>query len=444
MKHLDLFSGIGGFAYAVDQVWENAEHTFVENDAFCQKVLKKHWPNSEIYGDIRQFITDTRCEYAYHKENKQKLESERSSEQSFKQPRDMGRVDLLTGGFPCQPFSQAGRRKGTADNRYLWPEMFRVIQLTKPTWVIAENVRGLVTWNEGMVLEQVCADLESEGYEVQPFINPAVAVNAPHRRDRVWIVANRAKLYEERSERQRGSRRQPEEAFGNRDSNAQNPISKRSGGRMESNGQILERQSTEVKNERPSWEENWLEVATELCGVFNGLSRELDEDMNDVIYSKYAKIFNKITRQDLPHLWKSFQSEEFQRTIGRFNTLQHKDYLFTVLWQYSFRTKEQDYLPFESKEVQDAYLRNVWNKKETGCSSSGWEYNEQHAEEHKDTLSQLSYEITLATEEIWKRYLKDRNQRLKSLGNAIVPAVAVEIMKSLAEQSIKSLLDKDK
>jgi DNA (cytosine-5)-methyltransferase 1 len=95
------------------------------------------------------------------------------------------------GGFPCQPFSHAGRRKGTADDRYQWPNMFAVIRNTKPEWVIAENVRGLVTWNDGLVLETVCTDLESEGYEVQPFVIPAVAVGAPHRRDRVWIIGHR-------------------------------------------------------------------------------------------------------------------------------------------------------------------------------------------------------------------------------------------------------------
>src|SRR4029077_4695613 len=92
-------------------------------------------------------------------------------------------------GFPCQPFSAAGKRRGTEDDRHLWPEMFRIIQTFKPTWIVAENVRGLATWNNGLVLEQVCTDLEGQGYEVQPFIIPAVAVNAPHRRDRIWFVA---------------------------------------------------------------------------------------------------------------------------------------------------------------------------------------------------------------------------------------------------------------
>jgi DNA (cytosine-5)-methyltransferase 1 len=158
MVHLDLFSGIGGFSLAVDRVWPNSTHIFCDNDLFCQSVLKKHWPNSTIYGDIKQLNPET--------------------------------ADIVTGGFPCQPFSAAGRRRGTEDDRYLWPEMLRVIRLAKPAWVIGENVGGLTNWNNGMVLERVCTDLEDENYSVQPFIIPACAVQAPHRRDRIWIVAH--------------------------------------------------------------------------------------------------------------------------------------------------------------------------------------------------------------------------------------------------------------
>lgn len=155
MKHLDLFSGIGGFALATEMVWENVEHIFCEIDPFCQTVLKKHWPRSKIYEDIKKL-------------------------------RGIGTVELVTGGFPCQPFSVAGKQKGKDDDRDLWPEMFRVIKETKPTWIIGENVAGFVN----MELERSIFDLESENYEVQSFIIPACAVEAPHRRDRVWIVAH--------------------------------------------------------------------------------------------------------------------------------------------------------------------------------------------------------------------------------------------------------------
>lgn len=274
MNHLDLFSGIGGFAYAVDQVWPGAIHVFCDNDTFCQKVLAKHWPESKIYGDIRT-ITNSDSLRPHGSQNSKSGQKGTRSNQKGKsevfEPQGSNplRFDLLTGGFPCQPFSQAGKRRGTEDNRYLWPEMFRVIRLTKPTWIIGENVGGLVTWNEGMVLEQVCADLENEGYEVQPFIIPAVAVNAPHRRDRVWILGHK------NSQRERGNRASIKRSAKS-NSHAQKPISKRGGGGLESSGQVLERQSPEVENERPSWEENWLEIATELCSLDDGLPVELD------------------------------------------------------------------------------------------------------------------------------------------------------------------------
>ena len=225
MRHIDLFSGIGGFAFAIESVWPDSLHVFCDNDRYCKNLLKLRFPNSKIYGDIKEikFIADTDWNGLQEQREKQQTSGNRQlfknkTERIFKarfdsdsdsnrftgrkkkiNPTKVGkqafdeperRVDLLTGGFPCQPFSQAGKRRGTDDDRYLWPEMLRVIRLTKPRWVIAENVRGLLTMQNGMVFEQVCSDLENSGYEVQPFIIPAVSVNAPHRRDRIWFVAH--------------------------------------------------------------------------------------------------------------------------------------------------------------------------------------------------------------------------------------------------------------
>lgn len=162
MTHASLFSGIGGFDIAAE--WAGWTNVFnCEIDPFCRRVLAYHFPNAIQYEDIK--TTD------------------------FRPLR--GGVDVLTGGFPCQPFSLAGKRKGTDDNRYLWPEMLRAIRELAPRWVVGENVYGIVNWSDGLVFEQVCADLEDEGYEVQPFLIPACAVDAPHRRDRVWFVAHR-------------------------------------------------------------------------------------------------------------------------------------------------------------------------------------------------------------------------------------------------------------
>lgn len=429
IKHIDLFSGIGGFALAADRVFGEVEHIFCDNEPFAQEVLKKHWPNSKIYGDIRT-LTNTRGEEQRGVPSRQ--ENGQGIPETWK-----GRVDILTGGFPCQPFSQAGKRKGTDDNRYLWPEMLRVIQEFQPTWVIAENVRGLLSINGGLVFEQVCTDLESAGYEVQPIVIPAVAVNAPHRRDRVWFVAHR------NADSSGCVGRSQEEYTAKARKQAFNDSQGRHTDVTDTNGAGLQETWAEQQtakaggeggNGRTGWDKDWAEVATALCGVFNGLSAELDsvgQIINDGIYSKYGTTFNKITRQDLPHLWHGFQSQAFQWSIGRFNTIQEQEYLFTVLWKFAFVTDRQNNVSFESPEVQKAFVQNMWVNGEIGCPSQGWGYSEQYFNEHRDSLSQLSYEVALVAKEVKDLYTKDRNPRLKALGNAIVPQVAEEIMKAI-------------
>ena len=160
LKLLDLFSGIGGFSLGLESTGFFETIGFVEKDKFCQKVLKKHWNNINIEEDIRN------------------VKGERYA------------ADIITGGFPCQPFSVAGKRKSTADDRYLWDEMLRVIREVKPRWVVGENVEGIVNINEGMVLRQVLNDLENEGFKSQCIIIPASGIGAWHQRKRIWIVAN--------------------------------------------------------------------------------------------------------------------------------------------------------------------------------------------------------------------------------------------------------------
>ena len=278
IKHLDLFSGIGGFALAIDRVFPNAEHTFCEIDPFCQEVLKKHWPNSKIYEDIR--IIKNTIEFGCDngkQEEQRNIGNERNSS-----ARDGTGIYILTGGFPCQPFSQAGRRKGTDDNRYLWPEMLRVIKEFRPEWVIAENVRGLLTIQQGVVFEQVCLDLEDTGYEVQPLIIPAVAVNAPHRRDRVWFVAHRTDGRRRRGktiEIKKGYAKESREN-GELEGRLERPYSNASDINTGRKGRY-ERKSVEegtVTCGSSSWEQNWLEVATRLCRVDDGLPRRMDRN----------------------------------------------------------------------------------------------------------------------------------------------------------------------
>jgi DNA (cytosine-5)-methyltransferase 1 len=170
MRHGSLFSGIGGFDLAAEWMgWTNVFHC--EWMEFPRKVLDYHFPDADSHIDI--CTTDFK-KYA-------------------------NTIDILTGGFPCQPFSLAGKRKGTDDERYLWGEMLRAIQEIKPRFVIAENVFGITNIDGGLVFEQVCLDLETQGYEIQPFIIPAASKNAPHRRDRCWFIATNSNCNDGRS-----------------------------------------------------------------------------------------------------------------------------------------------------------------------------------------------------------------------------------------------------
>ncbi len=157
LRVLDLFSGIGGFSLGLEMTGGFETVAFCEIEPFAQKVLRKHWPDVPIYDDVRS------------------LDAAR-----------FGTVDCVTGGYPCQPFSLAGKRGGEKDDRHLWPEMHRLVASIRPRWVVAENVVGHI----GMGLDQVLSDLEGEGYTCWPVVIPACAVDAPHRRDRVWIIAH--------------------------------------------------------------------------------------------------------------------------------------------------------------------------------------------------------------------------------------------------------------
>lgn len=159
MKVLDLFSGIGGFSIGLEKVGFETV-AFCEIEPYCRGVLERHWPDTPIYGDVKQLTGD--------------------------QLRADGIIpDVIVGGYPCQPFSVAGKQRGAEDDRHLWPEVYRLVGEIRPSWCIFENVAGHIK----LGLDEVLSDLEVEGYAARPFVIPACGVDAPHRRDRVWIVA---------------------------------------------------------------------------------------------------------------------------------------------------------------------------------------------------------------------------------------------------------------
>ena len=257
MRHGSLFSGIGGFDLASEWMgWENVFQ--IENDPFCNSKLIKNFPNVKKYGDIKEFDG---TEYR-------------------------GLIDILTGGFPCQGFSVAGKQRGKDDPRWLWPEMLRVIREIQPTFIVGENVPGIIK----LALEDICASLESEGYAVQPFIIPSASIGAWDKRDRVWIIAYNQKSGIRRLSIQQ--RRQNETSNLNIDGKIRvNPnINSINGNNAGYNSiSIPQQQKTEVQHnntpdrlhERESeretgkcingfkksdwWKRNWIEVASELC-----------------------------------------------------------------------------------------------------------------------------------------------------------------------------------
>ena len=269
-KLLDLFSGIGGFSLGAEQ---NGIETigFVEKDEFCQKVLKKHWSDVPIIDDIRKV-----------------------------NGKDFGSATIISGGFPCQPFSVAGKREGTDDDRYLWDEMLRVISSCKPTWVIGENVEGLINIQDGMVLRSVQDDLEREGFQVQCLVIPASGIGAWHQRNRVWIVAHSEHngSYRQKGDATIKSSNQQKDRLSIRDDkNVSDSIK---------NGlEIPIIQSNNIqtskakKNVYRSFEkqQTWWQAQSELRGVPNGVSYELHSNRTDRIKALGNSIVPQIAEQ---------------------------------------------------------------------------------------------------------------------------------------------------
>jgi len=253
LKLLDLFSGIGGFSLGLESTGYFETIAFVEKNEFCQKVLKKNFPNITIESEVR----DVKGE-------------------KYK-------ADVVTSGFPCQPFSFSGKRKGKNDDRYLWDETIRVIKECKCKWFIGENVEGIINISNGTILQQIQQDLEKEGFQVQCVVIPASGVGAWHQRKRVWIIANsnnenvpNTNLWnvETRCERQRG-------------------ICSKEKGQRATN--IF----TTICETLPHTQSQgtWFEIESKLCGIPNELSSKLDKDRNNRLKALGNSIVPLIARE---------------------------------------------------------------------------------------------------------------------------------------------------
>jgi len=484
-RMLDLFSGIGGFALAAKWCWGDSLEivSFVEKDPYCQKVLQKNFRGVSIHDDITTYDGKT-C----------------------------GTVDLITGGFPCQPFSVAGKQKSKEDDRYLWPEMLRVISETRPAWVIGENVAGIVK----LALDDVLADLDSIGYSCQSFIIPAAGVGAGHRRNRVWIVANSRekrcghggnnwKKRQVQSEQNGDFAENKREGYGRFDrtgeicktnANTAKPgLSERPSKKSKSGGlsKQLERHSENVadtqswnpwvKAKREGWKDigggsekidtsNW-PIEPDVGGTINGFSSWLDRNI-DLTFISHECIFTNViyggdmndgkekkdTREILSALWNFNNEKKIQRTPRRLQHVSKKEILLTYLCKLKEDKSYQAWLQLASEETPEKDVRGLSENNEPTGAPYRPRHNKQRTKKYTDIVQTLSRLLAQHSQEMWKRYcwgnanpvlinwdddwengvprvahgIPKRVDRLKCLGNAIVPQVVLPIM-----QAIKNL-----
>jgi len=453
LKVLDLFSGIGGFALGLDSTGFFETVKFVEMDKYCQKVLRKNFPNIPIEEDIK---------------NVEGKEYE---------------ADVVVGGFPCQPFSVAGKQKGTNDNRYLWPEMLRLIKEIKPEFVIGENVQGIINLQNGMVLRQVQDELESEGFEVQCFLIPASGIGAWHQRYRVWIVGHsqhngllaaekrcrnekdyggsqkgqNETIKSERTSRSRNNEDVSDtKIIGTRESrnidqekrdegcsstqsnssskdelsrkNVENPNS--GGGRREerSGQDDITRSSEEKQNHNPN-------ETSKRRGTRNF---KITDDVSDT-NSRLRGGRRTIGQSGENKVWRFYSEEEEQtridirsETIGRDVVSGEKEIILqsnNERQQESNTSKESEGQTLDNRRY-DKYERDATdtNKQRTQISTEGGHTGiEMSGSSGQKTWWQIESDLCGVPNGISYELDKDRANRIKTLGNAIVPQIAREI-----------------
>ena len=419
LKVLDLFSGIGGFALGLDSTGIFETVKFVEKDKYCQKVLQKNFPNIPIEEDIKNV------------EGKE------------------GDADVVVGGFPCQPMSVAGKRKGTDDDRYLWPEMFRLIKQIKPQFVIGENVQGIINIQNGMVLRQVQDDLESEGFEVQCFLIPASGIGAWHQRYRVWIVGHSehngllaSKIERRNTETATGTQEgtnttgEPERTSGSRN-NEDVSNSKRErlqGWRREESDRNTNRLR---QNSKRNGDKIWSEF--ERCG---GVSREENVSNTEIIGTGEPRNINQEKGNQSSSSTQSNSSSEDvsntdsgmrrgRRTIGESGE--------DKVWRFYSEEEEQTRVDIRSETIgrdvisgeRDVLQSDDERREERNVSDQSKEQivdNWGHdTDGQKQTWWQTESNVCGVPNGISYGLDKDRANRIKTLGNAIVPQIAREI-----------------
>ena len=361
-KLLDLFSGLGGFSLGLERTGYFQTVAFCDNDKYSKLIINKHWKGKKVYEDVREIT-------------KQRLKAD-----------GVQLPDIITGGFPCQPFSVAGKQKGTSDDRHLWPEMFRIIKELTPRWVIGENVKGLVNLQDGMVFETVCTDLEGEGYEVRAFNIPAAGVGAPHRRERIWIVGHSKHNVSSTTEIKRRDNK-----INDRAQEGTNKTSEFKRANRSSNNEIMEdsrralRQGTELRE-------------TNEDEVREGYADQ-HQRSGSASESNVANANESISRER--QISRNLNDEGRRTSEARGESLQSED-----------RQTRTDNIRSSSEDVANA-------KSELGGRDSGslWPTNW----EFEPNVGRVAHGIS------------GRVHRLKGLGNSIIPQIAEEIGRAIIE-----------
>jgi DNA (cytosine-5)-methyltransferase 1 len=420
LKVLDLFAGIGGFALGLDSTNFFKTVKFVEKDKYCQKVLRKNFPNIPIEEDVKD-VKGKRYE-----------------------------ADVIVGGFPCQPMSVAGKRKGTDDDRYLWPEMFRLIREIKPEFVIGENVQGIINIQNGMVLRQVQDDLEGEGFEVQCFLIPASGIGAWHQRYRVWIVghSNENGLLREVHKAEIVSNANTRLSIGkNKEIQARRdsitcssedvPNTNHTRGRASKHG--IEREGKKV-------DEGWKrqpqpESSRHDENVSNTTSKRLEREFGKKL--QRARVRSTNSSEDVSNTNKSLRGGGRTISLGRENKvwrfrveeegIRDNVWIETVGRNAVSGEGETDVSQSNNERQQEFNISKESRKK----NISDWGYD---TDETKQTWWQIESDLCGVPNGISYELDKDRANRIKTLGNAIVPQIAREfglaIKKVLVDEDI--------
>ena len=387
-KHLDLFSGIGGFSLGLEATGEFETVAFCDYEPFCQKVLRKHWEEVPIYGDIKELTYE-------------KLKAD-----------GIDQIDIITGGYPCQPFSVAGKQKAEQDPRHLWPEYFRLVQECRPTWVIGENVGGHIK----LGLDTVLKDLESEGYSARTFSISASSIGANHKRERVWIIANSNNTRDRTSEY--GIERKKQESITERQRRSQSQFSRYSETLADSNDRLSKQSNEEVRTGRDTFDNGNSDMANSSSERLERHRREheLREDSEEGKVSRSSEDVANTRSEGL----------KSSRATGKMGSKSKEEEGRRS--QSSFLSTSSNSNVANSERIRQQGPGKPIGSSNTETNSNGKTSWFNHGSEREEGWWDLEPNVGRVAHGI-----PNRVDRLKSLGNSLIPHIPYYIGQSIIQ-----------